>query len=53
MSLCASAKRHGLNPWLYLTDTLNQLAEKPADVNHLLPDVWAQYHGTIGQSTRS
>jgi transposase len=52
MSLCASAKRHGLNPWLYLTDTLNQLAEKPADVNHLLPDVWAKRHGTIAQPTR-
>jgi len=38
MSLCAGAKRHGLNPWAYLTDLLTQLAEKPADVNHFLPD---------------
>ena len=52
MSLCASARRHGLNPWLYLTDLLTQLAEKPTDVNHLLPDVWAQHHGTIDQPTR-
>lgn len=42
MSLCASVKRHGLNPWDYLADALTQLAENPADVNHLLPDAWAQ-----------
>lgn len=52
MSLCASAKRHGLNPWAYLTDLLIQLADKPADVNHLLPDIWAKRHGTIDQPTR-
>jgi len=28
MSLCASAKRHGLNPWLYFTDLLTQFASK-------------------------
>ena len=44
MSLCASAKRHGLNPWAYLSDVLTQLAAKPADVTHLLPDAWAQRH---------
>ena len=53
ISLCASAKRHGLNPWAYLTDLLNQLAGKPADVNHLLPDAWAQRHGTTNQPARS
>ena len=53
MSLCASAKRHGLNTWAYFTDLLNQLADKPADVNHLLPDVWAKRYGTIDQPTRS
>jgi len=42
MSLCASAKRHALNPWAYLTDVLTQLAAKPADVTHLLPDAWAK-----------
>lgn len=44
MSLCASAKRHGLNPWAYLTDVLTQLAAKPADVTNLLPDAWAKQH---------
>jgi transposase len=44
MSLCVSAKRHELNPWVYLTDVLTQLATKPADVTNLLPDVWAKQH---------
>ena len=44
MSLCASAKRHALDPWAYLTDVLTHLAAKPADVTHLLPDAWAKYH---------
>jgi len=44
MSLCASAKRHGLNPWAYLTDVMTQLAAKPADVTDLLPDAWAKHH---------
>jgi hypothetical protein len=44
MSLCASAKRHGLDPWVYLSDVLIQLAGKPSDVTHLLPDTWAQRH---------
>lgn len=44
MSLCASAKRHGLNPWAYLTDVLTQLATQPAAVTDLLPDAWAKHH---------
>ncbi len=44
MSLCASAKRHGLDPWAYLTDVLTQLSAKPADVTNLLPDAWAKLH---------
>jgi transposase len=44
MSVCASAKRHGLNPWVYLTDVLTQLAAKPTDVTNLLPDAWAKLH---------
>lgn len=44
MSLCASAKRHGLNPWAYLTDVMTQLAAKPTDVAPLLPDAWAGQH---------
>jgi transposase len=42
MSLCASAKRHGLNPWAYLADVLTQLSSKPTDLTPLLPDVWAK-----------
>lgn len=48
LSLCASAKRHGLNPWAYLSDVLTQLAAKPAEVSHLLPDAWAKDHLPAG-----
>jgi transposase len=44
MSLCASATRHALNPWADLTDVLTQLAAKPADVTHLVPDARAKQH---------
>jgi hypothetical protein len=37
-----------LNPWAYLTDVLTQLAAKPVDVNHLLPDAWAKQHLPAG-----
>ena len=50
MSLCASAKRHALNPWLYLKDLLDQLAAKPADVSPLLPDVWEKRSVPEGSS---
>jgi transposase len=46
MSLCVSAKRHGVNPWAYLTDVLTQLSAKPEDVTNLLPDAWAKRHLT-------
>jgi transposase len=42
LSLCASAKRHGLNPWAYLTDVLTQMSAKPTDLAPLLPDAWAK-----------
>ena len=42
LSLCASAKRHGLNPWAYLTDVLTQMSAKPTDLTPLLPDIWAK-----------
>jgi transposase len=38
MSLCASAKRHGLNPWAYLTDVLTRMSAKPTGLTPLLPD---------------
>lgn len=46
MSVCASARRHGLNPWSYLRDLLDQLTSGMAagvpNVRALLPDVWKQ-----------
>lgn len=49
MSICASAKRHGLNPWAYLTYILTRLAEQPSDRSQLLPDVWGRQHRPTGQ----
>ena len=42
LSVTASAKRHGVNPWAYLRDLLTELpARRPgADLSDLLPDVW-------------
>jgi transposase len=42
LSVAASAKRHGVNPWAYLTHVLTQLpARRPsADLTDLLPDGW-------------
>ena len=42
LSLSASVKRHGVNPWAYLTHVLTQLpARRPgADLTDLLPDEW-------------
>ncbi len=47
LSICASAKRHRLNPWSYLRDVLDQLADRSIcdDVSVLLPDAWAGRHG--------
>jgi transposase len=42
LSLCASAKRHGVNPWAYLTEVLTQMSAKPTDLTSLLPDAWAK-----------
>jgi hypothetical protein len=44
MGLCACVKRHGLNPWIYLTDVLTQLAAIPGDAASLLPDAWAKHN---------
>ena len=40
LSVCATATRHGLNPWSYLRDVLDQLARRSAeaDLSDLLPD---------------
>jgi hypothetical protein len=46
LSVCASARRHRLNPWSYLRDVLDQLVGRPArgDVGDLLPDAWSTRH---------
>jgi hypothetical protein len=44
LSVAASAKRHGVNPWVYVKGILTASAARPraADFNDLLPDAWAQ-----------
>jgi hypothetical protein len=44
LSVAASAKRHGVNPWAYIKDLLTQSAARQpdADFSDLLPDAWAQ-----------
>jgi transposase len=46
LSVAASAKRHGVNPWAYLRHILSEKAarEPDADLTDLLPDAWAQAH---------
>ena len=40
-SMTASCKRHGIDPFRYLADVLQQLPTAPADrLTELLPDVW-------------
>lgn len=40
-SIIASARRHDLNIWAYLSDILLRLADlKPGELERLLPDVW-------------
>src|SRR5262249_31053993 len=44
LSVAASAKRHGVNPWAYVRHILSESAARPraADFSDLLPDAWAQ-----------
>src|SRR5262249_22578288 len=44
LSVVASAKRHGVNPWAYVQHILSTSAARPraANFSDLLPDVWAQ-----------
>jgi transposase len=44
LSICASIKRQGINPWVYLKHVLTELPTRPpsADLTDLLPDVWAR-----------
>jgi hypothetical protein len=45
LSIAASVKRHGLNPWVYVKDILTTCAGRPSntDFSDLLPDVWGQF----------
>jgi transposase len=47
LSVAATVRRHGINPWSYLTSVLNALPARTvgADLADLLPDVWAKTHG--------
>ncbi len=47
LSVCASATRHRLDPWAYLTHVLSALPTRAAaaDLTDLLPDVWAKTQG--------
>jgi len=42
LSICASIKRQGMNPWVYLKHALTELPARSteADLTDLLPDVW-------------
>jgi transposase len=44
LSVTASVKRHGLNPWLFLRYALSLLPARPAgtDLTDLLPEVWSR-----------
>jgi hypothetical protein len=46
LSICASAKRHGLNAWSYLRDLFERLPARPtgSDRSEFLPDAWAVSH---------
>jgi transposase len=48
LSIAASVKRHGINPWAYLKHVLTELpARSPGtDPTSLLPDVWAHSSGS-------
>jgi hypothetical protein len=43
LSVAASAKRHGINPWAYVKRIFTAAAPRPraADFSDLLPDRWA------------
>ena len=53
LSIAASAKRHGVNPWAYVRQVLTESAvRKPgADQSDLLPEAWAQTFATQTRAT--
>jgi hypothetical protein len=44
LSIAASAKRHRVNPWVYIKHVLTESAARKADADFrdLLPDAWAE-----------
>jgi hypothetical protein len=45
LSILSTCRRHGVEPWSYLTDVIQRLTENPAcDLNELLPYNWKQKH---------
>ena len=42
LSVAASAKQHGTNPWTYLKHLLTELPARTADLTGLLSDAWAR-----------
>jgi hypothetical protein len=47
LSVIASSRRMGLDPWAYLTHVLSDLPRRSAgaDLADLLPDVWVRRYG--------
>jgi transposase len=50
LSVCASARRHRLDPWAYLAHVLSELTTRAAgaDLNDLLPNEWPKPSGRAG-----
>src|SRR5262249_4561772 len=44
ISILASAKRHGIEPFEYVRQLLIALSSKDVDLRSLLPDVWIAAH---------
>jgi transposase len=46
LSIAATVKRHGINPWVYIKHILSESAARKsnADFSDLLPDAWVQAH---------
>ena len=44
MSILASAKRHGIEPFEYVRQLLIALSSADVDLRSLLPDVWIAAH---------
>jgi hypothetical protein len=44
MSLLASARRHGIEPFAYVRQLLIALSSADVDLRSLLPDIWIAAH---------